>query len=309
MALGAEGDAALRVQLARDEQRLEVGDRAARREVAEVLLAVAEHRGQPRDDLALHLRRRRPAVERVVVGVDEHRRQLPGDRRGVRRLEHLPGVAGMEEGVVVAQPLRQLRERRLHPLLGDVERGVRLERRVLRPASADGWRALRRASVRRPCPARYGPERYSGSPPPGVSPSSGGGGDAWRPVRRGRRLRPRHLVGRIRDPESGVAVTVARTAASLSRRAGSRFERASAGTSARSDATRRAGAPFGAGGSSRVARPATNASGDQRERSRSRERPDQHFLRSAVRPGSMQRLRIRGSPAPRLIVNRIARPT
>ena len=55
------------------EQGLEVGDRAAAGQVAEVL-AEAEHRRQLGDDLLLHLRGGRPTVEGVVVGVDQHGR-------------------------------------------------------------------------------------------------------------------------------------------------------------------------------------------------------------------------------------------
>ena len=59
------------------------------------------------DDLHLQPARPRPAVERVVVGVDEHRRQVAGHRHRVGRLEHLARVARVEERVVVGHPLAE----------------------------------------------------------------------------------------------------------------------------------------------------------------------------------------------------------
>ena len=64
-----------------------------------------EHDPQLIDDLHLQPARPRPAVERVVVGVDEHRRQVAGHRHGVGRLEHLARVARVKEGVVIGHPL------------------------------------------------------------------------------------------------------------------------------------------------------------------------------------------------------------
>ena len=75
-------------------------------------LAVAEHRGDRRDRLALHLGGRRPAVERVVVRVQQHRRGVgrPGQR--MRRLEHLPDVVRLAVGVGVGEALGERGERR-----------------------------------------------------------------------------------------------------------------------------------------------------------------------------------------------------
>ena len=67
-----------------------------------------------------------PAVERVVVGVDEHRRQVAGHGHRVRRLEHLPGVARVEEGVVVGHPLAEGVPRGGQPLRVGLARGVRV---------------------------------------------------------------------------------------------------------------------------------------------------------------------------------------
>ena len=77
------------MQLPRHPQRLEVRDRPARGQVPEVRLGEPEHRRQLGDRLLLHLARHRPAVERVVVRVDQHRGDVAGGRDRVRRLEHL----------------------------------------------------------------------------------------------------------------------------------------------------------------------------------------------------------------------------
>lgn len=107
--VGAVGDAAAGVELAGDEEGLQVGDRAAGGEVAEVGV-VAEHRGQLRDGLAFHAGGGGTAVQGVVVGVDQHGGEVADDRRGVWRLEHLPRVARVEEGIVVLQPPGELLE-------------------------------------------------------------------------------------------------------------------------------------------------------------------------------------------------------
>ena len=73
--------------------------------MAEAGVGEPEHGGQLVDGLLLHSLVTRPAVERVVVRVDEHRRHVAGRRDGVRRLEHLAGVARVEEREVVAHPL------------------------------------------------------------------------------------------------------------------------------------------------------------------------------------------------------------
>ena len=108
VALLAEGDGRTGAQLPGHEERLQVGDRPAGGEVAQEGLGVVEHRRDGGDRLALQRRRRRTAVQRVVVGIDQHRHQVGGRRGGVRRLEHLAGVAGMEEGVVVTQAAAEL---------------------------------------------------------------------------------------------------------------------------------------------------------------------------------------------------------
>ncbi len=41
----------------------------------------------------------------MVVGIDGHGQRIGGARDGMRRLEHLPGVQGVEVGVVVAQTM------------------------------------------------------------------------------------------------------------------------------------------------------------------------------------------------------------
>ena len=101
----AEQDRRVRPQLARDPQRLEVGDRPRGGEVPE-RLAVAEHRGDRGDRLLFQRRGGRAAVERVVVGVQQHRGRVGGPGHRVRRLEHLPDVVRLAVGVGVGEPLR-----------------------------------------------------------------------------------------------------------------------------------------------------------------------------------------------------------
>jgi hypothetical protein len=123
-------DRLARMDLPGDEQRLQVGDRAAAGEVPEVV-GVSEHRRQLGDNILFHRGRRRSAVERVVVGVDQHRGDVADHRRRVRRLEHLGGVARVVERVVVAQPSAQLggRHRQLREV--DVLRRMRRDIAVL----------------------------------------------------------------------------------------------------------------------------------------------------------------------------------
>ena len=101
--VGAVRDRLTGVDLAGDEERFQVGDGAAAGQVPQVL-GEAEHRGQLRHDLLLHAGSGRPAVQGVVVGVDQHGADVTDYRRRVRWLEHLPDIAGMEERVVLPQP-------------------------------------------------------------------------------------------------------------------------------------------------------------------------------------------------------------
>ena len=119
--LGAVGDAATRMRFPGHIQRLKVRDRSASGEVPEVL-AEAEHPGQLTDNLLLHGGRRGPAVERVVVRVDQHGGEIASHRGRMRRLEHLPCVGRVEERVVVLQPSRKLGECVIEPLVTDLQR-------------------------------------------------------------------------------------------------------------------------------------------------------------------------------------------
>ena len=85
-----------------------------------------EHGAQLLDHLDLQPAGPGAAVERVVVGVDEHRREVAGDRHRVRRLEHLAGVARVEEGVVVGHPLAERVPGGGQPLRVGLARGVRV---------------------------------------------------------------------------------------------------------------------------------------------------------------------------------------
>ena len=120
----AERDTPARMQFAGHEQGLQVGDGAAGGQVAEVG-AEAEHRRELRGHLAFHPGGGRPAVQRVVVRVDQHGGQVAGHGGRVRGLQHLPGVPGMEERVVVREAVGELGERGPEPLVADVQRGMR----------------------------------------------------------------------------------------------------------------------------------------------------------------------------------------
>ena len=124
VALLAEGDRGSGPELPGDEERLQVGDRPARGQVSQELHGVMEHGGDGGHGLPLQRRRGRPPVEGVIVGIDEHRHQIRGGRGGVGRLEHLTGVAGVEEGVVVPQPAAQLLQDPRRPLRAHHHRGV-----------------------------------------------------------------------------------------------------------------------------------------------------------------------------------------
>jgi hypothetical protein len=88
------------------EQGFEVGDRIAGGEVAQVRLVV-EHGRQLSDDLSFHRRAGRAAVQGVVVGVDQHRREMADHGHGVGRLEYLARVVRVEEESVVLQTARE----------------------------------------------------------------------------------------------------------------------------------------------------------------------------------------------------------
>ena len=123
----AVGDAEAGMDFPGHVEGLQVGDRAAGGQVAEVG-AQAEHGGQRGDRLLLHLAGRGTAVQRVVVRVDEHRGEIAGHGGRVRGLEHLAGVGRVEERIVAAQPPGELGEDAGEPLVTDEHRRVGLER-------------------------------------------------------------------------------------------------------------------------------------------------------------------------------------
>ena len=112
--------------------------------------------GQLRHDLLLHAGGGRAAVERVVVGVDQHRREVADDRRGMRGLEHLAGVGRVEERVVLPQPLGEVAERVGELLVADPQRRVAARTARTRPASPRPRPRRRSASAARPCPTSPG---------------------------------------------------------------------------------------------------------------------------------------------------------
>ena len=123
----AVGDAEAGMEFPGHVEGLQVGDRAAGGQVAEVG-AQAEHGSQSGNRLLLHLAGRRAAIQRVVVRVDEHRGEIPRHGSRVRGLEHLAGVGRVEERVVAAQPPGEFGEDAGEPLVTDEHRRVGLER-------------------------------------------------------------------------------------------------------------------------------------------------------------------------------------
>ena len=124
--LGAEDSLAGR-KLAGNPQGFKVGDGAAGGEMAEELPSSRTCRAISATASISISRAGAAAVAGVVVGVDGHGQRVGGARDGMRRLEHLPGVEGMEVGIVVAEAV------------GD---GVE----DLRHGSGRQWRRLRRGS-------------------------------------------------------------------------------------------------------------------------------------------------------------------
>ena len=106
--------------LAAHPERLEVGRRAAPREVAHVVGRVPEHGRELVEHLVLHARRRRTRVDRVVVGIELHRREVRSDSNGMRWLEHLPRVLRVKVRKVVVEAFDQLTEYGLHVVGVDV---------------------------------------------------------------------------------------------------------------------------------------------------------------------------------------------
>jgi hypothetical protein len=124
-------------------ERFQVGQRAAAGQVADVAVP-ADHPGELRNSLLLHGRARPPAVQGMVVRVDEERQAIGQPRHGVRGLQHLPGVERMKVGVVVPEALgrglerggqargtaslegRQIVEARPEPRQGFLQEGERL---------------------------------------------------------------------------------------------------------------------------------------------------------------------------------------
>ena len=110
--LGAD-NALARSQLPGHPQSLQIGQRSARSQMAEKIRP-AEDRGDFADSLNLHLRAGPATVASVVVGVDRHGQRVSSPRQRMGRLEHLPGIERVKEGVVVAQPERDLFQNRCH---------------------------------------------------------------------------------------------------------------------------------------------------------------------------------------------------
>ena len=63
----------------------------------------AEHGGDFGDGFFFHCAGGAAAVERVIVGIDEHRERVGEARDRMRGLQHLAGVERVEIGVVVVE--------------------------------------------------------------------------------------------------------------------------------------------------------------------------------------------------------------
>ena len=85
-----------------DPEGFEIGDGSTAGEVAE-MLGQAEHAGEVGDGFNFHGGAGAASVKGVVVGVDPGGEGVGGAGDGVRGLEHLAGVEGMEVGVVVGE--------------------------------------------------------------------------------------------------------------------------------------------------------------------------------------------------------------
>ncbi len=106
------------MQFAGYEERLQVCDGSARREMPQRIPRKPNKCLQFVYRLFLHCTGGRAAVERVVVRIDELGCPVAKKSRGMRRLEHLSGVARMKEGIVArGEPVKITRQcgfERLH---------------------------------------------------------------------------------------------------------------------------------------------------------------------------------------------------
>ena len=92
--------------LPRNPQRFKVCQGAAGGKMAQKF-GPAKHLRNLGHCLDLHLGAGAASVAGVVVRIDRHGQRIGGTRHRVWRLEHLPGIKGMEIGIVVAQPVRR----------------------------------------------------------------------------------------------------------------------------------------------------------------------------------------------------------
>ena len=96
----------VRVKAARDPQRLEVRDRARRRQMREVRLLV-QHPRNLIDRLLLEVRGRWPTIEGVIIGVEQHRHRVARPRHWVWGFEHLAEVLRICERIRLPKSIGQ----------------------------------------------------------------------------------------------------------------------------------------------------------------------------------------------------------
>jgi hypothetical protein len=129
--LRAVRDCLARMQLSGDEECFQVGDSAARREVAQRLRWQMKHCRQLGDEFLFHDARGLSPIERMVVGIVQHRSEVANDRRRMRWLQHLPDIARMKERIIPLQPLQQLVQRVAQPTVVNSGRRMLLNRSPL----------------------------------------------------------------------------------------------------------------------------------------------------------------------------------
>jgi hypothetical protein len=79
--------------------------------MAQRLRRQMKHCSEFGDEFLLHHTRGFSPIERMVVRIVQHGRQVTNDRSRVRWLQHLPDVARVKERIVPLQPLQQLIQR------------------------------------------------------------------------------------------------------------------------------------------------------------------------------------------------------
>ena len=156
--------ALVRVQAARHPERFQVGHGTAAGQVPERGLGQVQHGGQRPHHLFFHRTGGRSAVQRVVVRVDELGRQIADHGDWMGRLEHLPGIARMEEGIVSPQTLQVAVQRCLQLVRVNLQRRMRRVRSPGRFPVANGIDRTRKPGLQVHFSHQVSGVRHAGSP-------------------------------------------------------------------------------------------------------------------------------------------------